>query len=302
MSEYVKYQHVEKLGTDEVDGILLGEVYCFPKIDGTNAHAWYDGEQMHYGSRTRELSLDKDNAGFMQEMRECKELTALCMSIPGCHVFGEWLVPHSLKTYREGAWRKLYIFDVVERNEESGIAMHWHYDDLQALCEHHEVEYIPPIRIISNPTIDNLMQLLEQNNYLVEDGKGCGEGIVLKNYSFVNRYGRQTWAKIVTSEFKEKHHKAMGAPITKGTSMVEDEIVDRYVTQAEVDKAYAKIRLERDGWNSQCIPQLLSIVYHDLVVENIWDALKRWKQPKIDFKNLNRFCIMKIKQLKPEVF
>jgi len=299
--DYVKYQHVERLGSDEVGGIMIGEVYVFPKIDGTNAHAWWDGEQMHYGSRTRELSLDKDNAGFMQEMSECKELNALCMSVPGAHVFGEWLVPHSLKTYRADAWRKLYIFDIVEKKEDE-CAMHWHYDDLKALCDEHDVEYIPPIRIIQNPTVDNLMKVLEQNQYLVQDGEGNGEGIVCKNYSFVNKYGRQTWAKIVTSEFKEKHHKEMGAPKTLGTKMVEQEMVERYVTAAEVQKAIAKIRLERDGWNSKCIPQLLQTVYHDLVQENIWDACKRWKQPTINFKNLNRFCVMKIKEISGELF
>ena len=299
--DYVKYQHVEKLGTSEVQDILLGTVYVFPKIDGTNAHAWYDGEQMHYGSRKRELSLDNDNAGFMAEMVECKELSALCKSIPGCHVFGEWLVPHSLRTYRAEAWRKLYIFDIAEKRED-GEVFHWPYEDMQELCEHCDVEYIPPLRIITNPTIDNLMQVLEDNKYLVQDGKGTGEGVVLKNYSFFNKYGRQTWAKIVTSEFKEKHHKAMGAPITKGTSMVEQEIVERYVTAAEVEKTYAKICVENDGWSSKYIPQLLQRVFHDLVQENIWDALKRWKQPTINFKTLHSFCTMKIKEIKSEVF
>jgi hypothetical protein len=78
--------------------------------------------------------------------------------------------------------------------------------------------------------------------------------------------------------------------------------VDQYVTLAEVEKTYAKIRTEREGWSSKCIPQLLSTVYHDLVVENIWDALKKFKQPKIDFKVLNRFCVIKVKELKKELF
>jgi len=36
--DYIKFQHVEKLGTSEVQDILLGKVYVFPKIDGTNSH------------------------------------------------------------------------------------------------------------------------------------------------------------------------------------------------------------------------------------------------------------------------
>ena len=56
---------------------------------------------------------------------------------------------------------------------------------------------------------------MEKNVFLIEDGKGAGEGIVIKNYDFRNRYNRNTFAKIVTSEFKEKHAKEMGASVVK---------------------------------------------------------------------------------------
>ena len=35
--EFKKYQHIEKLGTTEVEGILEGQVSLFYKIDGTNS-------------------------------------------------------------------------------------------------------------------------------------------------------------------------------------------------------------------------------------------------------------------------
>ena len=34
---FKKYQHIEKLGTTEVEGILEGQVSLFYKIDGTNS-------------------------------------------------------------------------------------------------------------------------------------------------------------------------------------------------------------------------------------------------------------------------
>ena len=296
-NEYIKYQHLEKLGSDDVDGITLGEVYIFPKIDGTNAHAWFDGELMRYGSRKRELSVEQDNAGFMTNMMNLTHLTGMCVSIPNCHVYGEWLVPHSLKTYKDSAWRKFYVFDIIRED-----GTYFTYDEVRGLCSTCGIEYIPPIKIIKNPTLDNIMRELESNEFLITDGKGNGEGIVLKNYNFINKYGRVTWAKVVTNEFKEKHTKEMGAPVCSGTAMVEDAIVDKYVTNSLVEKTIAKIRLDRDGWNSKCIPQLLSTVFHDLVVEHTWDACKDHKFPKIDFRNLQRFCIMKIKTHKPELF
>jgi hypothetical protein len=36
MNDFVKYQHIERYGVDEVNGIDIGTCYIFPKIDGTN--------------------------------------------------------------------------------------------------------------------------------------------------------------------------------------------------------------------------------------------------------------------------
>ena len=46
--EFLKYQHVERVGTSEVENIELGTCYVFPKIDGTNASIWIAGLQRAY--------------------------------------------------------------------------------------------------------------------------------------------------------------------------------------------------------------------------------------------------------------
>ena len=60
---FFKYQHVERLGTTETNGIEMGMCYIFPKIDGTNSQLWWNNG-LKAGSRNRELYLDNDNAGF----------------------------------------------------------------------------------------------------------------------------------------------------------------------------------------------------------------------------------------------
>lgn len=300
--EYIKYQHVEKIGTDEVDGILFGECYIFPKIDGTNSHIWWDGEQMHYGSRKRELSLDNDNAGFMAWAIQQQNLTDLAKKFEGCHIFGEWLVPHSLKTYREDAWQRFYIFDICRKDENGQFRQHIPYPDYENTLNKFGVDYIPPLRIIKNPQLENIERCLSDNTFMIKDGEGCGEGVVIKNYSFVNKYGRQTWAKLTTSEFKEKHLKEMGAPVSLGTSYIEEEIVTGFLTAETIEKAYANIVSECNGWSSKYIPRLLSSVWHDFIIDFTWEFLKKHKNPKIDFKVLNRFVINRIKEQKPELF
>lgn len=110
---FKKYQHLERFGNTEVSQIELGECYVFPKIDGTNASVWITDGVIMAGSRTRELSIESDNAGFYAWVIEQDNIKRYLNQNPTHRLFGEWLVPHSLKTYRQNAWRKFYVFDVA---------------------------------------------------------------------------------------------------------------------------------------------------------------------------------------------
>jgi len=299
--DFVKYQHVERYGNAEVEGIEAGTCYVFPKIDGTNASVWL-GEDgvVHAGSLKRELALDNDNAGFMNAIVKDERIKAFLKDNPSMRLYGEWLVPHSLKTYRDDAWRKFYVFDVCIGNEENGLE-YLPYPYYSIILQRYNIDYIAPIRIIRNGGLDKFVRCLEQNDYLIKDGEGAGEGIVIKDYDYKDKYGRQTWAKLVTSEFKDKHRKEMGAPVIEA-DLIEARVVDRFVTNAFVEKEYAKIANENNGWTSKMIPQLLSRVFHELICEEMWNILKVFKNPAINFKVLNNFTIAKIKEVKPELF
>jgi len=57
-----------------------------------------------------------------------------------------------------------------------------------------------------------------------------------------------------------------------------------------------------DGWSSKYIPRLLGIVFYDLVNEELWNIIKKKKNPTINFKTLNILTVLKIKEIKPELF
>lgn len=301
--EFRKYQHIERFGTDEVDGIEFGKCYIFYKIDGTNASVWLDKEgKVKAGSRNRELTLENDNAGFYNAIINDERIINYLNKHPSHRLFGEWLVPHTLKTYRQDAWRKFYIFDVC-LDKDDGSLEYIPYDIYKPLLEEFNLDYIPPLAIITNPTYESLIKCLEQTGqFLVEDGKGIGEGIVIKNYDFYNKYKRQTWAKIVTNEFKEKHHKEMRCPEIKTEKMIEEKIVDDFCTESFIEKEYTKIVIEQNGWQSKYIPMLLGRVFSELIKEESWNIVKKYKNPKIDYKTLNALVIKKIKETKKEVF
>ena len=293
-----KYMHIERFGTDEVQGIELGGCHVFSKLDGTNGSVWWDNG-LQAGSRNRQLAVGDDNHGFYDWVLGGNNgLYELLIVMPHLRLYGEWLVKHSLATYRDDAWRKFYVFDVYDDSLDRYLS----YDEYLPLLENHSIDYIPALCIMNNATYDNLLVELENNKFLIEDGKGSGEGVVVKNYKYQNRFGRTTWAKIVTNIFKEKHTRKMGSTEKTMKQMVEQEICDKYVSKHLVDKTYAKIINEMEGWNSKYIPRLLNTVYYDLVNEELWDAIKSMKNPTINFKTLNTLTIMRIKEIRSELF
>ena len=84
--------------------------------------------------------------------------------------------------------------------------------------------------------------------------------------------------------------------------MIEQEICDKYVSKHLVEKVYSKIVNEMDGWNSRYIPRLLNTVFYDLVNEELWNVVKKMKNPIINFKTLNTLVVIHIKVLKSELF
>jgi hypothetical protein len=297
MSEFQKYIHLERYGTDAVDGITLGKCHIFPKLDGTNASVWMEGSTMCFGSRNRQLALDNDNAGFANWAIKHRPLQQLLAAFPeGTRIFGEWLVPHSLKTYREDAWKRFYVFDV-----QSPDGSFLHYDVYYPTCVDAGVDYIPCMMTAQNPTYDVLVTATEKNTFLLKENQGFGEGVVIKQYGWVNRFGNTTWAKLITNTFKDAHVLEMGGTVVN-TRLLEEDIVDEFVTPHVVDKVMAKIRVDQGSFSAKNIPQLLGMVYHDLVSEELWEAVKKHKNPRIDFKVLNHCTITRVKALKAELF
>jgi hypothetical protein len=300
--QFAKYQHIERFGTDEVENIELGVCHVFPKIDGTNGSVWLDDEgTIQAGSRNRTLSLEADNAGFDAAIIADTRIAAYLAKHPDHRIYGEWLVPHSLKTYREEAWRKFYIFDVCVDSADGGVE-YLPYSVYAPMLGEFGLDYIPLMAEVRNGSFEQYVALLEKNQYLIQDGQGAGEGIVIKNYSYKNKYGRTTWAKMVRSEFQEIHSRTMGAPIINGEKMVEEAIVEKYCTPALIDKEHAKIVTESGAWSSKMIPRLLSSVFYALVSEEAWNIVKEFNFPKINFKTLQALVIDKIKKTRMDIF
>lgn len=302
--EFRKYQHLERFGRSSVRGIEAGECYIFPKIDGTNSSVWLDdGGNIKAGSRNRELepTKEKDNAGFYQQILQDNNIKQYLDKHPTHRLYGEFLVPHSLKTYRDDSWRKFYVFDVTVDTENEDVE-YIPYNVYKPLLEEFNLNYIPLLAVVKNGSYEQFIHYLDKNGFLIKDGEGSGEGIVIKNYEYRNRYGKQIWAKIVANEFKEKHSKKMGSPVVSNDCIIEEKIVSEFCTEAFIEKEYAKIVHANDGFSGKNIPELLGRVWHEFIVEESWNIVSKHRNPTINYKILNNLVIKRIKEVERELF
>lgn len=292
MSEFIKYPHLERFGKSEVQGIEEGKCYIFPKLDGTNASTWLD-EIMHAGSRKRQLSLYEDNAGFYEWTLKQENLIAFHRRYPTLRLYGEWMVPHTLKTYKEEVWKRFWVFDVYDEVKDRWLS----FEEYEPLLKEYYIDYIPLLAVKVNPTIDELHEIAKKNTFMIADDQGIGEGIVIKRYDFVNRYGRSTWAKLITLEFNDART-AKGAQVDKNLT-TEEKAVKEFCTEEFIKKEFAKFKLDLqnrgDNYSSKNIKELLGRLYNEFIMEESYNIIRKLKDPAINFKVVRGLVNQKIK-------
>lgn len=68
-NKFKEYQHIQKLGISEVDGILNGKCYISYKIDGTNSCVFLkDDGSLGFGSRHKEVTKDSDKMFILKKL------------------------------------------------------------------------------------------------------------------------------------------------------------------------------------------------------------------------------------------
>ena len=296
--QYKSYQHIEKLGNKEVEGILKGKCSIQPKIDGTNGVVWLgDDGIIHAGSRNRDLSLDNDNAGFYNTVIKDDNIRKYLLDHKDHYLYGEWLVPHTIRYYHPESWKHFYVFDIFSYDRG-----YIPYDEYSKELDKYGISYIPEIISIDNPTMEDLTKYLKETKYLIPEDK-MSEGIIIKNYEYRNQYGRCTYAKIVAEEFfntksllRMKNHEAKDKTSEK-------DIVTTMLSEPLIRKEFAKIKLAYpDIRRQELIGRTLNTIFHVFIHEELLDYIEK-KKPLINFYYLKKECDERIKEvLRSELF
>lgn len=305
---FIRYQHVERIDSEEAQGLLKGTCHIFTKLDGSNMCAYLEDGQVRTQSRNQPIFPGAPFADFVQRSANIQRFLR---DFPGLRLYGEWMVPHTIRCYSPEVWNRWFVFDVTAEDPEASYRsvvdgrelsldvagrVYIPYDEYRPLLEAYGIDYIPEIAAVEDPTVEELGRMADtQATFMMPEGSG--EGIVVKRYDFVNRFGRTEWAKVINSEYSR--HRIVRT--SERTGSVEEAIAERYVTPDLVNKEYAKIA--ESGAEERAVPfRLLGTVYHCVITECMWDALKRFGNPTVDFRALRRECETAVKLARPEVF
>lgn len=288
--KFKKYQHIERLGTPAVEGILNGSCYIFHKLDGTNTSVYLnDNGEMEFASRNRALTPFKDNHGVRNALINDARFKDYLEAHPTHRLFGEWLVPHTIRGYQASAWHKLYIFDVMDGDK------YLTYFDYMSECIRFDIDFIPLIERLETPTTEQISDLLDCCSWLMADDLP-GEGIVIKNYDFVNKFGDTIWAKLVRNVV----HAAQKVQAPIDVKTIEPIIIDNFLTPDLIQKEFAK--LAADGWHTKLIGKFIQDVWFTFVTEETFNFISKHHNPKVNFALLHKLAVEKIKSVKPELF
>jgi hypothetical protein len=196
-------------------------------------------------------------------------------------LYGEWLVPHTIKNYEKSSWYKFYVFDVVFNNCE-----YLPYSEYLPKLIKFGIDYVPA-ECYLNPTLEQLNESVMKNRYLISSCPGSpdsnsddniGEGIVIKNYEYKINFPSSVWEKIIAPKFKETFTDKFHNINTKNTTQEnrEFQIVDRFMTLHLIEKNYAKIKCTENCWLPKFIPILVINIATDLLTEEIKDILEMY--------------------------
>ena len=283
--KHIKYPKIHRLGKDETEGIFKeGKLLIEEKIDGANTSIWVSNGELKFGSRN---NLVPDFRGLKTYALKHQGILNIFKDFPNYRLFGEWLIKHII-SYNNLSYNHFYLYDIYDNDKNE-------YIDpkiVKDIADKYNIKRPHTFAIINvDGTIDEKDIINEINNNHV--GKSIlgerGEGVVIKNFGFRNKFGDFSYAKIVTQEFKEDNAVWFGGNNKHSEFYWETYVMNEYINETRVRKIIQKQEsIENRKMDIKDTPKIAGIVFHDMIEEECWTFVK--KNMKIDFRKLQQLC------------
>lgn len=281
-----KYPKIHRLGKDENKNIFKYQddyAVVTEKLDGANARMWVEDGELIFGSRNVNGISDNDQwEEYIQYLRDKVNPEDLDDDLI---YVGEFMKPHTI-SYPFDEIPKVVFFDILYKRNGNPLS----YVIAMQEFDRIGVDYIEPLfegklRDLDKDKLDDFM---DESNY--RDGQP--EGIVLKNYDRLNRFGRPLFAKMVNDKFREKHKANFKDQGGKKRDDVYNEmryLVDKYATETRIRKQIYRLRDEKDmDICRKMMNYLIPRVIEDILKEEIVEIYRGSKINSIDFKVLQK--------------
>lgn len=292
--KFKEYKKIQGLHKEECDGILTGKCYIQEKLDGANASIWLgDDNEIHYGSRSRDLFLVQDNFnGFGDWVKDNSEnLRQLFSEHPNYRLNGEWLVRHTIG-YKETSYKKFYLFDIDVEGPDISVKLS--IEGVYLNAEKYNIPSAKLFAVLENPTLEQIKEFAGKS----ELGQK-GEGVVVKNMQFVNKFGDMQFGKYVTQEFKEDNAVTFGGNNKTSESYHEMYYVNKFMGLARVQKIFHKLESSEGRLSEKHIPRIMMTCFHDLMGEEGYTIALEMSKATVpfNFKSFKSLCDKKSKSI-----
>lgn len=282
------YPKIKQVGHEENKDLLSNpddEIVIQEKIDGANFRFMIKDGQIIFGSRTQELSEDKEHK-FQKNFQRCIEhvrdkVTGKTSYISSSLIFyGECCVAHSMQ-YDWDNIPPFLGFDIYNTEMERWLNLEETRNTFTLLG----LSTVPLVQICKAKDITKIDDsIVPISAYAIPSGTEDtrkAEGIVFKNYS------KGIFAKYVRDKFKELNAEVFGAKSVKPNSETNvGDAIFKYCTNARIDKMIFKLIDEGEKLDMTLMAKLPKRVLEDIWEEHNKDFFEsNWI---IDFKEFRR--------------
>lgn len=236
MKEIKKYTDVTRYGKSNTNGVIQEGDYITitEKIDGANASFCID-ETNDLGvscySRNTPLSEENRLRGFYDWVIN-KIVSQKQKLNPNYRYFGEYLVPHKV-IYKPEYYNNFYLFSIWDEENQKYLSDEIVKSEavklgIETVTYFYEGQYI---------SFEHLMSFVGKSDKTLEPD--TGEGVVVKNVDYFDKYGNQVFVKLVSEKFAEVQKQKL--PKNPNVNVGEIQLVRSVLTTARIDKLIYKL-------------------------------------------------------------
>ena len=228
MSEMKKYMDIIRLGHKSTVGVLNegDNITITEKLDGSNASFKKENGIIKAFSRNTELNEENN----LREFYQWTQTLNVNLLLDNVIYFGEWLVKHTI-SYPLDKLNKFYLYDIYNENYSTYLD----FSFVQYEANKLNLNLIPLFYKGKYESFEHLKSYVGKTAL----GGEKGEGIVVKNVGYKNKYGNQIFVKLVHEDFievqKQKPPKDPNRPLT-----IEQQFINECLTKARVEKLIHK--------------------------------------------------------------